>query len=111
MKEQVELNFTIKGEVPVMRDLVDVLNENNLVEILTVTNGSESRKLAGPVFMIVDTKSIPLTRWEYKLEAEPHYANREDLETWLNKLGAEGWGIINQPEDDNGWWFFKRKIN
>ena len=111
MKEQVELEFMIKGEVEIIQDLVEILNKNHLVEILTVTDGSEDRKLAGPVFLYIPNTYTPLERWEYKVAVEPTWARQEDMEEWLNKLGSEGWQVLRIPDDADGFWYFRRKSN
>lgn len=111
MKEQVELDFVIKGEVDTIRDLVDILNDNHLVEILTVTDGSEPRKLSGPVFLSVALYSqTSPDRWEYKLASPGYMATHLKIQEWLNELGAEGWEVMEKPEDAGHRWFFKRRI-
>ena len=110
MKEQVELDFVIKGEVATITDLVDILNDNHLVEILTVTDGSEPRKLSGPVFLSVAYHSASPDRWEYKLASPGYMADMTKVQDWLNELGAEGWEVMEKPEDAGHRWFFKRRI-
>jgi len=106
MEEQVELDFTVKAPIATMQRLVEATTKNNLVQIVTV----EGEELLGPVFLSIPFSSTPTERWEYKVSLEPQWARQSDLEKWLTELGAEGWGVLRIPDDDEGFWYFKRRV-
>ena len=103
MIEQVEFKFKVKAEVPVMQNLVEALNNNNLVQIEVIAN--EMR--IGPAFLWLDVESaFNQERWEYKVTSP-----LDDIESWLNNLGAEGWVVMKQPEEVDSWWYFMRRLS
>lgn len=45
-----------------------------------------------------------MTRWEYQL-AYLQYTDIDDRLKILNKLGSEGWEIVQFTDNDNAAWF------
>jgi hypothetical protein len=55
------------------------------------------------------------TQWEYRIDVVGsawRSSKPEDVETYLNELGMEGWEVINlhQPENSNKVWITIKRL-
>lgn len=48
-----------------------------------------------------------MKKYSYKIEYIPQYSGKDEIERRLNKLGEEGWELVQYSVDLN--WYFLRK--